>query len=401
MSQSQQALFKQPMFEPSTQEAQARLAAVNPRAYAATRNALDGAVTRLSPYITHGFLSLRDVLKAVHDKHPLELGHKFVFELGWRAYFHHVWAHEGERILASLHEGPLPDSAYAKSLPADISEGCTGIPAIDRAVQTLYATGYLHNHARMWLASYVVHVRRVHWRAGADWLYGHLLDGDLASNHLSWQWVAGTGSHKPYLFNADNVARYAPADWHSKGTYIDTSYEAMEAMARGGKLPRLASLAPSSAAPVLLHTPPAELGFSEPALDLAKGRRVRLIHPWSLGANHPPESDSSDTLTIAVFPAELAERFPWSLQRWQFVAQAMAARTPHLWFTHTPQLLQALNGATAVQGTSDMHLPAPWKALGLAPPPQFAPPPARRCNSFSQYWNAVTGKLDSVEALLN
>ncbi|MGC8035725.1 FAD-binding domain-containing protein, partial [Salmonella enterica] len=74
------------------------------------------------------------------------------------------------------------------------------------------------NHARMWLASYVVHLRKVHWRAGADWMVGHLLDGDLASNHLSWQWVAGTGSHKPYLFNAENVAKYAPAEWHSPGT---------------------------------------------------------------------------------------------------------------------------------------------------------------------------------------
>ena len=399
MSQSQQALFTQPMFEPSSQAAQARLAAVNPRAYAATRNALDGAVTRLSPYITHGFLSLTDVLKTVHHKHPLELGHKFVFELGWRAYFHHVWAYEGERILASLHEGPLPDSAYAKALPADIIEGRTGIAAIDMAVQTLYATGYLHNHARMWLASYVVHLRRVHWRAGADWLYGHLLDGDLASNHLSWQWVAGTGSHKPYLFNADNVAKYAPTNWHSKGTYIDVGYDAMEAMARGGKLPRLASRAQGDAAPDLLQKPPAELGFTEPALQVAQGRRVRLIHPWSLG--RPPENDTSDSLTIAVFPAELTEHFPWSLQRWCFVAQAMASRTPHLWFAHTPQLLQALKGSTSVQGTTDMHLPAQWKALGLAPEPQFVQPPARRCNSFSQYWNAVTGKLDSVEALLN
>ena len=97
------------------------------------------------------------------------------------------------------------------------------MPVIDEAVRTLFATGTLHNHARMWLASSVVHVRKVHWRVGADWLYGHLLDGDLASNHLSWQWVAGTGSRKPYLFNAGNVARYAPAAWHSPGSVIDTT----------------------------------------------------------------------------------------------------------------------------------------------------------------------------------
>jgi deoxyribodipyrimidine photo-lyase len=60
----------------------------------------------------------------------------------------------------------------------------------------LYATGYLHNHARLWLASYLVHLRKVHWRVGADWMYSHLLDGDMASNYLSWQWVSSTGSNK-------------------------------------------------------------------------------------------------------------------------------------------------------------------------------------------------------------
>ncbi|MFX7866419.1 FAD-binding domain-containing protein, partial [Acinetobacter baumannii] len=81
--------------------------------------------------------------------------------------------------------------AYAAEVPLDVREGRTGVPVVDEAVRVLYRTGLLHNHARMWLASYLVHLRKLHWRAGADWLYGHLLDGDLASNHLSWQWVAG------------------------------------------------------------------------------------------------------------------------------------------------------------------------------------------------------------------
>jgi deoxyribodipyrimidine photo-lyase len=58
------------------------------------------------------------------------------------------------------------------------------------AVRTLHDTGYPHNHARMWLASYVVRVRKVDWRIAADLFYGHLLDGDLASSHLSWQWAS-------------------------------------------------------------------------------------------------------------------------------------------------------------------------------------------------------------------
>ena len=167
-------------FTPTLAAAQARIAAVRPAASARTRNALDGAVSTLSPYITHGFVTLADVLAGVAARHALDVRHRFVFELGWRAFFRHVWQHRGEGILHSLHEGPLPDETYARELPADIRQACTGVPVVDEAVRALYATGTLHNHARMWLASYVVHVRRVHWRVAADWLYGHLLDGDLA-----------------------------------------------------------------------------------------------------------------------------------------------------------------------------------------------------------------------------
>ncbi len=196
---------------PSREAALARIANVQPAAYARTRNHLEGAVTGLSPYLTHGLVTPREVLAGVLAREPLRVDHKLVYELGWREFFRHAWSHAKDGILESLHPGPLPDTAYQATLPADIREACTGVPAIDLAVRPLYATGTLHNHARMWLASYVVHLRRVHWRAGADWMVAHLLDGDLGSNHLSWQWVAGTGSHKPYLFNADNVARFAPA----------------------------------------------------------------------------------------------------------------------------------------------------------------------------------------------
>ncbi|MFY8084350.1 MAG: FAD-binding domain-containing protein, partial [Rubrivivax sp.] len=175
---------------PTRSAAWARARRVRPSAYARTRNHLEGAVTGLSPYITHGLLTLPEVLGAVLEREPLDVQHKLVFELGWREYFRHAWGHLGQGILQSLHPGPCPQEAYAPELPADIRQACTGVPVIDQAVRTLYATGTLHNHARMWLASYVVHVRHVHWRAGADWLVAHLLDGDLASNHLSWQWVA-------------------------------------------------------------------------------------------------------------------------------------------------------------------------------------------------------------------
>ena len=173
--------------EPTLAAARARIAAVRPEAYARSRNALDGAVTGLSPYLTHGLVTLPQVLAGVSAVQPLPVLHKFIFELGWRAYFRHVWAQRGDGILQSLHAGPLPESACRRELPAEVRAGRTGLPVVDRAVQTLYASGHLHNHARMWLASALVHLYRVHWRAGADWLYVHLLDGVLPSNHLSRQ----------------------------------------------------------------------------------------------------------------------------------------------------------------------------------------------------------------------
>jgi deoxyribodipyrimidine photo-lyase len=60
----------------------------------------------------------------------------------------------------------------------------------------------------MWVAAWVVHWLKVRWQAGARWFLRHLLDGDLASNNLSWQWVASTFSHKPYIFNRANLERY-------------------------------------------------------------------------------------------------------------------------------------------------------------------------------------------------
>jgi len=85
----------------------------------------------------------------------------------------------------------------------------------------------------MWMAAYLVHWRRVHWRAGADWFLEHLLDGDPASNHLSWQWVASCFSHKPYFFNRQNLERYSNGRYcqdcpSNESCPFDRSYEQLE-----------------------------------------------------------------------------------------------------------------------------------------------------------------------------
>lgn len=392
-------------FAPTLAAARARIAAVQPTAYARTRNALDGAVSGLSPYITHGLVTLAEVLAGVVEHHPLlAVKHKFVFELAWRAYFRHVWQQRGDGILQSLHPGPLPDEAYADTLPADIRLGCTGVPVVDQAVKALYAEGMLHNHARMWLASYVVHVRKVHWRVAADWLYGHLLDGDLASNHLSWQWVAGTGSHKPYLFNAENVARYTPPPWHSPGSVIDTSYAVLDAMARQHVQPPTGNphLPPCDtgvAEPALVSTPPEALGLTAPAGHTIAGRDVWLVHPWSLGTL--PADLPTDTVVIGLWVADFHRVWPWSARRWLFVGRRMAEITTERWFGDSEAIGSALRHARSVRSIDEPHL-APWlpRWANCATTPTLLPPVNRRCDSFSQWWTHSSRDLSSAAALL-
>jgi deoxyribodipyrimidine photo-lyase len=388
---------------PSRDAALARIARVQPADYARTRNHLDGAVTGLSPYLTHGLVTLRDVLAGVLEREPLAIGHKLVFELGWREFFRHAWAHAGDDILNSLHPGPLPDAAYDPVLPQDIREAHTGVPAIDLAVRTLYATGTLHNHARMWLASYVVHLRRVHWRAGADWMVAHLLDGDLASNHLSWQWVAGTGSHKPYLFDAQNVARYAPAHWHSPGTVIDQSYEALERIARGAARPNERTQTPAPMAqPALQLAPPPDLGLCGPDQAHAgdwQGRTVWLVHPWALRA--PPADLPAGSAVIGVYLREHHAACPWPETRWRWVDAAMAAWAPRRWYVDAAGLAEALAGAAQVRAVADPHITR-WLApfVQLDPAPTLFPLVERRCHSFSQWWTRATRGIQQAEALL-
>ncbi|MES2859094.1 MAG: FAD-binding domain-containing protein [Pseudomonadota bacterium] len=373
-------------FPPTRAAALSRITAVRPADYARTRNAIDGAVTRLSPYITHGLVSLPEVLAGVASRHAMEVQHKFVYELGWREYFHHVWKHRGNDILQSLHPGPLPESVYATDLPVDIRHACTGVPVIDQAVRALYATGYLHNHARMWLASYVVHLRKVHWRTGADWMLAHLLDGDLASNHLSWQWVAGTGSRKPYLFNAENVARYAPPQWHSPGSVIDTSYEALDAIARDARPVPATPSGEGVEEPALASS---ALGPPTLASTEVAGRDVWLVHPFALG--EPPIDLAPDGLRIAWWPSEYHDAWPWNASRWAFVAARMAELAPLAGHGTRLDLSQALAGARSVQTMRDPHVQAllPRDVQQRTPQHLFADVD-RPCASFSAWWNIAT-----------
>jgi deoxyribodipyrimidine photo-lyase len=194
-----------------------QLAAIDPIRYGRTRNHLDGAVTRLSPYLRHGVVSLAEVWRHARSlvDAPWHNASKFASELAWRDYWQRLYAQLGPGVWHDREEYKtgLRAEDYSSDLPADIEEGQTGLACMDAFSEELRQTGYLHNHSRMWLAAYVVHWRRVRWQAGAKWFLTHLLDGDPASNNLSWQWVASTFSHKPYFFNRENLEKYTAGQY--------------------------------------------------------------------------------------------------------------------------------------------------------------------------------------------
>jgi len=205
---------------------------IDPVDYGRTRNHVDGAVSRLSPFLRHGILTLAEVREAAIQKaRTPNNAQKFIQELAWRDYYQRVWQHSGDDIWSDLepYKTGYDPGDYADELPDDLLNARTGIDYIDFFVTELHDTGYLHNHARMWLAAYVVHGRRVKWQAGACWFLSHLLDGDEASNNLSWQWCASTFGHKPYIFNRENVVEYSGDRFapHQRDDPFDSTYEAI------------------------------------------------------------------------------------------------------------------------------------------------------------------------------
>jgi len=121
---------------------------INPVQFAATRNFINGAVTYLSPYISRGVISVKQVQEAVLNKgyKPYAI-EKFLQELAWREYYQRVWQAKGELTAKDLKQ-PQPDTVHYQMVTA-IQNGATGIATIDEQIKNLYATGYMHNHARM------------------------------------------------------------------------------------------------------------------------------------------------------------------------------------------------------------------------------------------------------------
>lgn len=199
---------------------------INAIQYAKTRNFINGAVTYLSPYISRGFLNLTTIRDAILSKYSPYQAEKILQELAWREYFQRVGQHYANAVEQDIKQPQQKVHHY--NIPLAIVEANTGIHAIDAAIKNLYNTGYMHNHLRMYTAMLSCNVAKAHWLQPAKWLYYHLLDGDVFSNYLSWQWVAGSFSNKKYYANQENINKYAGT--HQRNTYVDIPYEAFETL---------------------------------------------------------------------------------------------------------------------------------------------------------------------------
>ena len=199
-----------------------RIDRFDPEKYARTRNFITGSVSYLSPYLSRGFITVPQVVKRLKDRGiGLEQAEKFIQELTWREFYTRTWFQKGDAIFEDIRH---PQEGIERfGIPRAILEAQTGIKALDTHLATFSETGYLHNHLRMYLAATICNVAKYHWLEPAQWMYYHLLDGDLASNALSWQWCAGTFSNKLYYANQENINRYTGSQ--QRGTFLDFDYE--------------------------------------------------------------------------------------------------------------------------------------------------------------------------------
>lgn len=204
-----------------------RIELIDPVKYSSTRNYLNGAVTYLSPYISRGVISTKDVLKHLVNKgHTWNEMEKLIQELAWRDYWQQVWIAKGEVINNDLRK--RQEQVESHDVSEKIINAQTGIQAIDEGIDTLYNTGYMHNHMRMYVGALACNVAKNHWKTPAQWMYYHLLDGDWASNALSWQWIAGSNSNKKYFANQENINKFTGSK--QLNTYLDQTYDALPSM---------------------------------------------------------------------------------------------------------------------------------------------------------------------------
>lgn len=220
-----------PAYIATRSEGLARLTAFLPHAgasHTANRNLdLPGHphVSGLSPWLRYRLVTEAEVITAVRARHPRGAD-KFLAEVWWRTYWK-GWLQSRPGIWRGYLRG-LRDAEHRLATEAGLRLhwehaclGQTGIDGFDDWAQDLVATGYLHNHARMWFASIWIFTLRLPWELGAAFFLRHLVDGDPASNTLSWRWVAGLHTMgKHYVATAENIARNTQGRFRPAGLAV-------------------------------------------------------------------------------------------------------------------------------------------------------------------------------------
>ena len=180
--------------------------------------------SRLSPHLHFGEIGPRQVLAALQDRFdavvPAQAA-KFIAELGWREFSHHLLFHYPATASSNMNR-KFDTFDWREPDPVELEawqQGRTGIPIVDAGMRELWASGWMHNRVRMIVASLLTKNLRVHWLHGARWFWDTLVDADLASNTQGWQWTAGTGADAAPYFRIFNPVvqgqRFDP-----KGEYV-------------------------------------------------------------------------------------------------------------------------------------------------------------------------------------
>lgn len=339
-----------------------RLGALDVAGYARARNdVVRRGVSALSAHIRHGALGIAELRDHVLTRFGDGPGPaKFVNELGWRAFYQQVYAAIGDDVHQDIHPPRFGRDRWSPALPADVAAGATGLACIDESLGELFSTGYMHNHARMWLAAYLVHWRGVGWRAGADLLYRHLLDGDPASNSLSWQWVAGTFSRKPYFFNRQNVERFSGGAFCQKcplaagGCPFDDSYERLSQRLFGAPLAALERGGPPDDALSSVPAPPPPESDPGPP-----GGALVWLHGDSLGPRDQALLANPAAPALFVFDEEFLGQAQLSFKRLLFIYEcALEAIEGRDGAIGRGQVTAALLARAAACGATSIHVTA-------------------------------------------
>ncbi|MEM9637431.1 MAG: FAD-binding domain-containing protein [Pseudomonadota bacterium] len=279
-------------FDPTRTAALEKLARFLPdagRHYAARRNydlgpGRHSGVSQLSPYLRCRLLTETEVLQTVLARHSAQAAEKFIQEVFWRTYWKGwlelrpaVW--EQYRADLRRHLDDVQTQSGLRDRWEAACRGETGLDALDFWAQELVQTGYLHNHARMWFASIWIFTLELPWELGADFFLRHLLDGDPASNTLSWRWVAGVQTiGKTYLARAGNIARYTEGRFDPEGLSPVAPARPAPPIPAPRALPPLAPPDPTFRSGFLLHPEDLSPGFLLDQLQPVSTARLELAN---------------------------------------------------------------------------------------------------------------------------